>query len=89
MLLQHGSIVLSLNKRLHSTLFPEAGEAGQLFPQWPGSVLLSDMTAALAQGFEERFRIVLEPGKLTAQEKALAGKLVHEKHENPDWIFSR
>jgi lipoate-protein ligase A len=86
-ILQHGSLPLTLNRQLHAAVFGE-GEVAKLpalglaaalgrRPSW------EELVQALALGFRTTFGVSLQPGALTASERAMARRLERTKYGTP------
>lgn len=95
-IMQHGSVPIHIDPEEHLAVMPgdgvdEASKA-KLMEAACGvadalgrPVSYEELAAALAQGFSDRLRIVLEPGELTEWELSKARELKETKYMTDEW----
>lgn len=97
-ILQHGSLLLHADAQILSKVLrlPEdltgAALAQRLIAldeALGGLPTFDAVVAALVRGFEQTWRIMLEPGELSPAEEARAAELVSERYANPAWTVLR
>ncbi len=89
-ILQHGSIPITLDLQVHERLFGRGAGAlrhraagiAQLLGRRPG---LEELVEAFTRGFEEQFQVRLEPGELTQAEVAVAEELAEAKYRRDEY----
>ncbi|MBI1845410.1 MAG: lipoate--protein ligase family protein [Candidatus Rokubacteria bacterium] len=88
--LQHGSVLLGVDADRLRALFPTTAD-----PLAPLTTLeaalghrpkFDDVVAALVEAFEAEHGLTLRPGGLSAEEAALADRLVAEKYATAAWL---
>ncbi len=94
-LLQHGSLLLDFDPRLHQLVFPawprtdpEAGVTC-LRALLGGLPPVRDLASALSAGWGEAFGAPCVPGELLATERKTAEDLAHGRYGSPAWTFQR
>ncbi|WP_025026221.1 lipoate--protein ligase family protein [Caldalkalibacillus mannanilyticus] len=100
--LQHGSILLDLDEdklfdvckfsservknRLKEDFSSKAIAINQLLAH---PVTMNEVKKAFRQGFEQGFKVKLEDGELTKEEKELVAELVEKKYSRDEWNLLR
>ncbi|MBC7288779.1 MAG: lipoate--protein ligase family protein [Armatimonadetes bacterium] len=90
-ILQHGSIPLTLDRQLHAAIFgqgeAETAAAGGLAallgrrPSW------EELARAFADGFRRCFGVDLQPGQLSPREQEIARHLMETKYGRPEFTL--
>jgi len=99
-ILQHGSVPLTLNVSDHLAVLPGGADRSQSESRLQAAaqgiadalglpLTFEQLGKALVCGFEEAFGVALEPGDLTAEERAKAEELRRTKYATEQWNLVR
>lgn len=94
-LLQHGSILLDFDPRLHQTIFPDwprndpGAGVTSLAILLGGLPPVGELLSALRAGWAEALGVPCIPGDLLAVERQAADELVRARYGSSAWTFRR
>ncbi len=94
-LLQHGSLLLDFDPRLHQAIFPDwprgDPDAGvtTLAALLGGLPPMGELLSTLRAGWAEALGVPCIPGELLAVERRRADELVHARYGSNSWTFRR